>query len=90
MKVEPDEVDAGSPPKKKDAIVRGVLSVTVIAAENLPATDFLGKADPYVVLTMKKSDVRYKTRVSEVSLSLMQILMSLLDVFSDLFCCGRF
>ncbi|KAI4376175.1 hypothetical protein MLD38_013965 [Melastoma candidum] len=60
----PEEVATdSSPPKKKDVIVRGVLSVTVIAAENLPVTDILGKSDPYVVLTMKKSEAKHKTRV---------------------------
>lgn len=49
--------------KKKDVIVRGVLSVTVISAENLPAVDLMGKADPYVELTMKKSDRKHRTRV---------------------------
>lgn len=50
-------------PKKKDVIVRGVLSVTVIAAENLPAVDIMGKADPFVVLIVKKSEQKNKTRV---------------------------
>ncbi|KAI4380971.1 hypothetical protein MLD38_007096 [Melastoma candidum] len=63
-----DAGDLGSPPKK-DAIVRGVLSVTVIAAEKLPVTDILGKADPYVVLRMKKSEAKYKTRVLNNSLN---------------------
>lgn len=49
--------------KKREVIIRGVLSVTVISAENLPAVDLMGKADPYVVLTMKKSETRNKTRV---------------------------
>ncbi|XP_057799976.1 synaptotagmin-4-like [Salvia miltiorrhiza] len=49
--------------KKKDIIVRGVLSVTVVSAEGLPATDLMGKSDPFVVLTMKKSEHRNKTRV---------------------------
>lgn len=49
--------------QKKNVIVRGVLSVTVIAAEDLPAVDFMGKADPYVVLIMKKSETKVKTRV---------------------------
>ncbi|KAI4344197.1 hypothetical protein L6164_011448 [Bauhinia variegata] len=49
--------------KRKEVIVRGVLSVTVISAEDLPAVDLMGKADPYVVLTMKKSGTRNKTRV---------------------------
>ncbi|GFZ08336.1 calcium-dependent lipid-binding (CaLB domain) family protein [Actinidia rufa] len=49
--------------KKKDVIVRGVLSVTVIAAENLPSVDIMGKSDPFVVLIMKKSEQKNKTRV---------------------------
>lgn len=60
-----EDADSGKPssPKKRDTIVRGVLSVTVIAAEDLPAVDFMGKADPYVVLIMKKSETKVKTRV---------------------------
>lgn len=49
--------------KRKDIIVRGVLSVTVISAEDLPAIDLMGKSDPYVVVIMKKSDQKQKTRV---------------------------
>ncbi|KAK3213128.1 hypothetical protein Dsin_017834 [Dipteronia sinensis] len=49
--------------KKKEVIIRGVLAVTVISAENLPAADLMGKADPFVVLTMKKSENKNKTRV---------------------------
>ncbi|KAL5559763.1 hypothetical protein UlMin_035974, partial [Ulmus minor] len=49
--------------KKKEVILRGVLSVTVISAEDLPVVDFMGKADPYVVLIMKKSETKVKTRV---------------------------
>lgn len=50
--------------KKSDVIVRGVLSITVIAAENLPKVDLIGKADPFVVLQLKKAGNRAKTRVS--------------------------
>lgn len=53
--------DLGS--KKKTVIIRGVLSVTVISAEDLPATDLLGKCDPFVVLTMKKTGMKNSTRV---------------------------
>ena len=53
--------------KKKDVIVRGVLSVTVIAAENLPSVDIMGKSDPFVVLIMKKSEQKNKTRVRLLS-----------------------
>ncbi|XP_075642645.1 synaptotagmin-5-like [Castanea sativa] len=55
--------------KKREVIIRGVLSVTVISAEDLPAVDLMGKSDPYVVLTMKKSDIRNKTRVVNESLN---------------------
>lgn len=50
--------------KKREVIVRGVLSVVVISGENLPPVDLNGKADPFVVLTMKKSETKAKTRVS--------------------------
>jgi len=49
--------------KKKEIIMRGVLSVTVISGEDLPAMDMNGKSDPYVVLSLKKSKTKYKTRV---------------------------
>ncbi|ONK78935.1 uncharacterized protein A4U43_C01F1160 [Asparagus officinalis] len=49
--------------RKKEVIVRGVLSVTIIAAEELPVMDVMGKADPFVVITMKKSGTKNKTRV---------------------------
>ncbi|KAK6162081.1 hypothetical protein DH2020_001922 [Rehmannia glutinosa] len=61
--------DSSGPPKpnssmKSDVvIVRGVLSVTVVSGEDLPVTDFMGKSDPFVVLTMKKSEQKNKTRV---------------------------
>ncbi|EEF46935.1 calcium lipid binding protein, putative [Ricinus communis] len=55
--------------QKKSVIVRGVLSVSVVAAENLPAVDLMGKADPYVVLQMKKSETKVKTRVVNESLN---------------------
>lgn len=48
---------------KRTVIIRGVLSVTVISAEDLPPADLLGKADPFVVLTMKKTGTKTKTRV---------------------------
>ncbi|XP_020240880.1 synaptotagmin-5-like [Asparagus officinalis] len=55
--------------RKKEVIVRGVLSVTVITAEDLPPMDVMGKADPYVVLTMKKTGTKNKTRVVNESLN---------------------
>ena len=57
------EKEKAAAQKKKEVIIRGVLSVTVISAENLPAADLMGKADPFVVLTMKKSENKNKTRV---------------------------
>ncbi|XP_050212319.1 synaptotagmin-5 isoform X2 [Mercurialis annua] len=55
--------------RRRDVIIRGVLSVTVISAEDLPAVDLMGKADPYIVLTMKKSEAKNKTRVVNDSLN---------------------
>ncbi|KAL5547749.1 hypothetical protein UlMin_002980, partial [Ulmus minor] len=55
--------------KKREVIVRGVLSVTVISAEDLPPADLMGKADPFVVLTLKKSGTKNKTRVVNESLN---------------------
>jgi len=55
--------------KKKEIIMRGVLSVTVISGEDLPAMDRNGKSDPYVVLSLKKSKTKYKTRVVNESLN---------------------
>ncbi|KAI3513819.1 hypothetical protein L1887_12002 [Cichorium endivia] len=49
--------------KRRMVITRGVLSVTVISAEDLPPADLMGKADPFVVLTMKKTGTKNKTRV---------------------------
>lgn len=50
--------------RKKVVIMRGVLSVTVRYAEDLPAMDVMGKADPFVVLRLKKSETKNKTRVA--------------------------
>ncbi|KAL4180153.1 hypothetical protein AMTRI_Chr13g123800 [Amborella trichopoda] len=63
------EKKATSLQRKRDVIVRGVLSVTVIGAEDLPQMDLMGKADPYVVLHMKKADIKYKTRVVNETLN---------------------
>ncbi|CAN6992337.1 unnamed protein product [Brassica oleracea var. botrytis] len=63
------DVKSSQNPKKTDVIVRGVLSVTVVAAEDLPAVDFMGKADPFVVITLKKSEAKSKTRVVPDSLN---------------------
>lgn len=55
--------NGGEGNKRREVIVRGVLSVTVISAEDLAPADLMGKADPYVVLTMKKTESKNKTRV---------------------------
>lgn len=49
--------------QRKNVIMRGVLSVTVISAEELPSMDIGGKADPFVVLYLKKGETKKKTRV---------------------------
>ncbi|KVI01331.1 C2 calcium-dependent membrane targeting [Cynara cardunculus var. scolymus] len=55
--------------KKRSVIIRGVFSVTVISAEDLPPTDLMGKADPFVVLTMKKTGMKNSTRVVNENLN---------------------
>ena len=60
---EAPETVASFAQKRKEVIVRGVLSVTVISAEDLPPADLMGKADPFVVLIMKKTENKNKTRV---------------------------
>ncbi|CAN8256670.1 unnamed protein product [Cochlearia groenlandica] len=66
-----DATDLKTPksPKINDVIVRGVLSVNVVAAEELPSVDFMGKADAFVVITLKKSESKSKTRVVPDSLN---------------------
>ncbi|KAG2561063.1 hypothetical protein PVAP13_8KG111900 [Panicum virgatum] len=49
--------------QRKNVIMRGVFSVTVISAEDLPPMDIGGKADPFVVLYLKKGETKKKTRV---------------------------
>ncbi|KAL2623548.1 hypothetical protein R1flu_003753 [Riccia fluitans] len=44
-------------------VVRGVLSVTVLRAENLVASDKNGFSDPFVVLKMRKSKTKKQTKV---------------------------
>lgn len=58
------DVERSATQRKRDVIVRGVLSVTVLSAEELPAMDMMGKADPFVVLHMKKTETKNKTRVT--------------------------
>ncbi|XWS72697.1 hypothetical protein CRYUN_Cryun02cG0063000 [Craigia yunnanensis] len=69
VETEAADLERTTSQRKRDVIVRGVLSVTVIAAENLPAVDFMGKADPFVVLIMKKSETKAKTRVANETLN---------------------
>ncbi|KAD3067856.1 hypothetical protein E3N88_35736 [Mikania micrantha] len=54
---------------KRTVIIRGVLSVTVISAEDLPPADLMGKADPFVVLIMKKTGTKNRTRVVNENLN---------------------
>ncbi|KAL2500642.1 Synaptotagmin-5 [Forsythia ovata] len=62
-------VENGGEAKRREVIVRGVLSVTVISAEDLTPGDLMGKADPYVVLILKKTESKNKTRVVNDSLN---------------------
>ncbi|XP_022870660.1 synaptotagmin-4-like [Olea europaea var. sylvestris] len=58
-----DGIDKTDPIKsRKDPIVRGVLSMTVISAEDLPSTDLMGKSDPFVEIILKKSEQKNRTR----------------------------
>ncbi|XP_026454629.1 synaptotagmin-5-like isoform X1 [Papaver somniferum] len=66
---EAGDLEKAANQKKREVIVRGVLSVTVISAEEVPATDILGKADPYVILSLKKAGTKNKTRVVNDSLN---------------------
>ncbi|XP_059642912.1 synaptotagmin-5-like isoform X2 [Cornus florida] len=63
------EISKSSTLKKKDVFVRGVLSVTIICAEDLTNVDLMGKSDPYVSLILKKSGQKNKTRVVNNSLN---------------------
>ncbi|XP_073106873.1 synaptotagmin-5-like isoform X2 [Elaeis guineensis] len=55
--------------RKRVVMMRGVLSVSVISAANLPAMDITGKSDPYVVLKLMKTEMRNRTRVVKESLN---------------------
>ncbi|XP_073151746.1 synaptotagmin-5-like isoform X1 [Henckelia pumila] len=61
--------NGGEVNRRKEVYVRGVLSVTVVSAEDLPPADLMGKADPYVVLSLKKTQARNKTRVVNENLN---------------------
>ncbi|KAH6819161.1 Calcium-dependent lipid-binding family protein [Perilla frutescens var. frutescens] len=55
--------NGGEGNNRREVIVRGVLSITVVSADDLTPADLMGKADPYVILTMKKTGSKNKTRV---------------------------
>ncbi|KAK9683563.1 hypothetical protein RND81_10G150000 [Saponaria officinalis] len=57
------DIERKTAERKHEVILRGVLSVTVVSAEDLPAMDLTGKSDPYVVVTLKKAGSKMKTRV---------------------------
>lgn len=63
LKTDTDDTGASAIQKRKNVIMRGVLSVTVISAEDLPPMDVMGRADPYVVIYLKKQGTKLKTRV---------------------------
>lgn len=63
------EIDRTITRRNREVIQRGVLSVTVISAEDLPPMDVMGKADPYIVLRTKKTETKNKTRVVNDSLN---------------------
>lgn len=48
---------------KEVSIIRGILSITVMRAEDLEASKFDKNSDPYVVLKMKKSGAIMRTKV---------------------------
>lgn len=58
------DIERRTTEKKHQVILRGVLSVTVVSAENLPVMDLTGKSDPYVVVALRKAGTKLKTRVS--------------------------
>ncbi|CAO2825840.1 unnamed protein product [Amaranthus hypochondriacus] len=63
------DIERKTTEKKREVILRGVLSVTVVSAENLPVMDLTGKSDPYVVVTLKKAGAKMKTRVLNETLN---------------------
>ncbi|XP_021862189.2 synaptotagmin-5 [Spinacia oleracea] len=63
------DIERKTSEKKHEVILRGVLSVTVVSAENLPVMDLTGKSDPYVVVSMKKAGTKVKTRVLNETLN---------------------
>jgi Ca2+-dependent lipid-binding protein len=66
---------------REDVIIRGILQVTVIRAENLIPSDLNHQCDPYVVLRMKKSDARKTTKVRKSA-----FILWVFDMVSNLYC----
>ncbi|GAB2226383.1 hypothetical protein Drorol1_Dr00022187 [Drosera rotundifolia] len=61
MKYEADDsgtvkIEKKNEQMRREVILRGGLSMAVVSAEGLPALDFLGKSDPYVVLIKHRFD----------------------------------
>ncbi|XP_021738935.1 synaptotagmin-5-like isoform X1 [Chenopodium quinoa] len=63
------DIERKTSEKKHEVILRGVLSVTVVSAENLPVMDLTGKSDPYVTVSLKKAGTKMKTRVLNETLN---------------------
>ncbi|KAG1327895.1 Synaptotagmin-5 [Cocos nucifera] len=63
------DFDRTSMHRNREVIMRGVLSVTVISAVDLPAMDIMGKSDTFVVVKMMKTRTKKKTRVVNQSLN---------------------
>lgn len=63
------DIERKATEKRHEVILRGVLSVTIVSAENLPVMDLTGKSDPYVVVTLKKAGTKMKTRVLNETLN---------------------
>jgi len=57
------DIERKASEKRREIFLRGVLSVTVMSAENLPVMDLGGKSDPYVVVILRKAGIKKKTRV---------------------------
>lgn len=57
------DIERKTTERKREVILRGVLSVTIVSAESLPVMDLSGKSDPYVVVSLKKAGTKLKTRV---------------------------
>ncbi|XP_048495180.1 synaptotagmin-5 isoform X2 [Beta vulgaris subsp. vulgaris] len=63
------DIERKTTERKREVILRGVLSVTIVSAESLPVMDLSGKSDPYVVVSLKKAGTKLKTRVLNETLN---------------------